>query len=354
MRILLMSTMSDLHRFFGLHHHYPAGEIAPAAEAGGETKFSTVDPGRAGSVAEALGAGDAAGPVVAHLTGTSAPMRGAADELRARSIPYLYSPMLPSVPSRLAAFAGRFGPDRGDAMEGVALASAIGAHAAGVLVSDEGSARFFRRKAGLPEGRIVTVPAPAAADELLAGRAPGYGNLALAFCDRLTPEWNVMRFLFAMEKINADAVVVAGGGNGAFARECAARAALNPRVTVYRYTTGGPASPSDEISGFVRRATIIVDPSLRGLGGGAVAALARRGIPGVVSADSVYLSPSAPGLFPFEPSSWELLNHAITSAFNAAAAGSPAGGGGDAASSEERNGQTARILRQLYRDAAGG
>ncbi len=321
--------------------------------------FTLVDPERRGSVAEALGAGGVAGPVVAHLTGSSALMRGVADELRSRSVPYLHSPMLPSIPSRLASLLGRSGPGAATA----AHALAIGAGAANVIIGEARSAGFLRARGGIPEERIETLRPPAVGEGLLSGRASGSGNLALAFCDAMTPEWNVMRFLFAMEKINADGVVVAGGADGAFARECEARAALNPRVSVFRYGAGRPPSLSDDIAGFVRRATVVVDPSLRALGGAAVAALAEQGVPGVVSAESVHLATAAPGLHPFEPSSWELLNHAITSAFNAAAAAASdarktaavgAAGPAPSGSPENINAETARCLERLYRRAAAG
>ncbi len=369
MHILLISVLPGIHDFFGLKHHYPIGVSLPAggfsctvltvSEPGGITTFIEIDPASHGSAGEILRTADVQGPAVAHLSGTSASMLRMADELLSRSVPIVYSPMLPSVPTRIASLAGGVTGVRTAAMKELELAGKIAGAAVRIVVDSPFMETCLRRRAGIPGAKILTVPGPAIPGRGVPGRGvPGngasaggtvFGNLAVAFCDAIAPEWNVMRFLFAMEKINADAVIAVGKSDTPYARECVARAALNNRVKFLFWEPGDARSQAGEVAAVMGRASVFVDPSIRGLGGAIVTAVAGAGMPSVISRKSVYASPAPDGIFPFEPTSWELLHYAITGAFNRAASG-PAERG--AVQAEDRNGETARILRQVYIQAA--
>jgi hypothetical protein len=359
--IFLISGRPEIHTFFRLKNHYPAG-ISREADPG--LTFTEIDLPAGDDPPDLRGLDEIAvgsGPVVAHLTGTSASMLAVAGALRSRSVPYVYSPSLPSVPSRPASLAAGMTGVKTAAVEDAALAGKIAEGSFSVIAGGGPEESFLRRRTGIPAGRLITLrgpsvqgPPPSTAAPAHGGAVPGttpFGNLAVAFCDQVAPEWNVMRFLFAMEKINADAVIVAGRNDTPGSRESLDRAKLNARVKFLWFEPGNPGKVSVEVSRLIGRASIVVDPSLRGLGGAIMSATAAAGLPSVVSRSSVHASGPDSGLFSFEPTSWELLNHALTSAFNRSVSGGPAAGTAPGAASDA---EVARVLTQVYSRAAGG
>ncbi len=372
MHILLISALPEVHGFFGLRHHYPVGGILPIAGtlaevdvtsatttvAGGDVvvSFTEVDPEQSGAFTSRTPPTPDGGPIIAHLSGTSISLLRVSDELRAAGIPFVYSPMIPSHPSGVARFAGWLSGHRSRAVRDFGIASEIAASAVKVVADSGFEEMALRRIAGIPANKMLIVPGTVSTDTTVQGSRSSsdeksFGNLAVAFCDEVAPEWNVLRFLFAMEKINADAVVVAVGSDTPYARECAKRAALNERVTFLWWERGNARRIAGEVSEAIGRASIVVDPSPGGLSGVIAREFAGSGIPSVVSRLSVTRTSPADGLFPFEPSSWELLNHAITCAFNVAAVGRPKRRATDDLA--DRNTETARMLRRLYQQAAG-
>jgi glycosyltransferase involved in cell wall biosynthesis len=231
----------------------------------------------------------------------------------------------------------------------------------------------------MPSGRLHRVEEPGASGTSgISGgafaRPPGasFANLAVTFCDTLTPEWNVLHLLAAMEKINAELVIVAGKTEGPYAEACAEQAATNPRVRFRMYEPGGFTAIAGEVGSLLARASIVVDPSIGGMGGGVVAAAADAGVPSVISRCSARVLPARTGadrvsgyhlaresVFTFEPTSWELLNHAVICAFNAAAgihagpaSGSASGPAVDLPDHPSRNAAIAGTQRELYRETA--
>lgn len=367
-RILLISDLPEVLELSGLGHHHPPVDAA----AGEGMTLTRIRAPREGPVDGLIAGTPGDGPIVAHLSGTSERMVRVAEGLAARGIPYLFSPMSPSLPTRgeraLSALAGV----KSEAVRDLETAEKIAARAAAVVLAEGAESKGSRRSPGGPGAKVYLVPSPALGTDVLpeapgdsaAGRGgPSFANLAVAFCDELAPEWNVLRLLLALERINADAVIVAGRSASPYAEECAARAASNPRVRIVAFGPGIAGDAAESARGFLRKASIVVDPSLRGLAGPVAEASARRGVPSVVSRLSVTaprpkdVPPPGAGPFAFEPTSWELLNHAITCAFNRAAE-SPSGPGDgqriDGAGADGRNTELAGILRGIYREVAAG
>jgi hypothetical protein len=371
-RILLISDLPEVLEPFGLAHHCP-----PAVGGVGEGMTVTrIRAPREGKVDGLIAGLPGEGPVVAHLTGSSDRTLRVAGSLLTLGIPYLFSPMLPSVPAPAERALAALGLHTGPAAKDLDTAGKIAAGAAAIVLAEDAASKYLRDSLGGPGAKVYVMPCPAFGRGVLAdavgGSAAGNGgrafaNLAVAYCDELAPEWNVFRLLLALERINADAVIVAGRSHTPYAEECAARAASNPRVRIVAFEPGSPADAAEGALDLLRKASIVVDPSLRGLSGAIVEAAAGRGIPSVVSRLSVVSKssvmaarpedvPASGGvLFAFEPTSWELLNHAITCAFNRAAeplpgAAGPAVEGDD----EERNAGIVGKLTGIYREVAAG
>jgi len=297
---------------------------------------------------------------LAHLTGTTPELLAAAGELAARSIPVVYSPMLGSavrLKNRQPGFMARWAPGGRAGMELLGVAEKIGGMADRVVAENSFMAEYLTDAARIRREKIVTVPvpapimgAPASGGKESGGE--GNGNLLVAFCDALTPEWNVLHVIFALEKINANAVIVTAGGDaaaaadGGYARTCRERAALNQNI---RWIAGEGGGDREEVPAALGSASIVVDPSPDGRSYAVVAAAVSAGIPAVVSRRSVCRLSMPDRVALFEPSSWELLNHAVTVAFNrsTAADGTPP----DPAISR---GDVAGRFREIYREVAAG
>lgn len=364
MQIVLVSTLPEVLGFLGLRHHHPG----PGGPADGLTILEA-DPPDERAVGGLLRVAGGTETTVFHLTGSSGHTARIAAELRTRSVPYIFSPMLPSLPGPfrrlLAVIPGVSAP------EDLRFARTIAASASAVVVTDDAAKEALARFAGVAGPAVHVVPPPAAAGSVLPapGDAPGgpsapraAGNLAVAFSDALTAEWNVLNFIFAMEKINADAVIVAGRSGEGYASACLERATSNPRMSVLAFDRGSVHSIAPDVAALLGKATIVVDPSRRGLAGALAGAAAAAGIPSVVSRSSIVAAGAGRSpVHTFEPTSWELLNHAITSAFNRAVARGPAGdrrpspeatAGGAGVAPADANRAIAASLGRLYREAA--
>jgi len=284
-------------------------------------------------------AGSPSGPAenftVVHLTGTTPGILDAAAGTHAASVPLVYSPMLDRAVAPgnrwsrgvISGIESGFEPGRRRGIEGMSLAGRIGAMATRVAVENEFMAGYLAEMAGIDRRKIVVVgmPPPGRATAASDGEERREGreaNLLVALCDDLTPEWNVLHLIFALEKINADAVIFSERAAGAYADSCRERAELNPRVKLI-VRSGGAADTDRETAAAIAdalcRATIAVDPSAEGLCYPFIASAAAAGLPAVISRRSVCRISMPDEVELFEPSSWELLNHAVTAAFNRSA-----------------------------------
>lgn len=325
-------------------------------------------PGGDGSAMTGGEASRETGPLVAHLVGVSPGLLEAARRFRESGVPIVYSPAPASVPGTLAGLAARLGLAASRAAAGHRMMREIAGMASILIAGSEGAARTIvkgvRLSAGAgasgggrrPEGTVRLLPSPPwlRPDPPAGGR----GNLVVGFCDRFDDGWNVLRFIQAMEKINADGAIVTAGEDGERAEECARKIGENPRLRVVHPEGGpgaGPGAPSDAAREAIAAAAVFVDPSTEGLAGSIAEAAAGAGAPAVISRRSVIAADRSTCLKTFEPSSWELLHHAITSALNLGSGegdgGSRSGGAGsDRPGAEEY----ARRLAGIYREAAGG
>jgi hypothetical protein len=309
------------------------------------------------------------GAAVVHITGTTAQMLEAAGRFHAASVPILYSPMLTSAAAtgnrwRRAIVGGigsGFDPGAGLASTQRSLANRIGSLATRVAAENEFIAGYLEDTAGIDGGKIVVVGVPPLDGSAAGTRRPEGGegldgNLLVAFCDELTPEWNVLHLIFALEKINADAVIVTGRAGGEYAQACLDRAGLNPRVKLIVHGDEGgtgDGGAAGSIGEALARAAVVVDPSADGLCYPPVAAAAAWGRGAVISRRSVCRL-SMPGEVElFEPSSWELLNHAITTAFNTQA-GTAAAGGGRGLGGGVSGAELVSKFREIYADIPRG
>ncbi len=308
-RVRFISGLPEVTGHAGSRHHNPAAPPEPP-------------PGPDGGFA------------VAHITGTSTEVLGAAGGLHAASVPIVYSPMLGRGVARgnrwsrgiISGFDSGLDPGGRGGAESLSQAGRIGELAVRVAAENEFMAGYLAEFAGIDRKKIVHVGMPPPGAQTVDFPTKGAereGNLLVALCDDLTPEWNVLHLVYALEKINADAVIVSTRAKGAYADSCRARAELNPRVKLIVPGTGrgGPdVGEGAAITAALERAAILVDPSTEGLCYPFIASGVAAGIPAVISRRSVCRLSMPAEVELFEPSSWELLNHAVTTAFNRAAA----------------------------------
>jgi len=313
--------------------------------------------------------GAAEGGTIAHLTGTTRGLLESAAELHAASVQIVYSPMLgAAVASRngwsgivesglesVFTRAGRAGTAQ------TSLARRIGRMATRVAAENEFMAGYLEEAAGIEREKIVTVEMPPLGNSLT--RIPGEenmplreGNLLVALCDDLIPDGNVLRLIFALEKINADAVIVTARAAGEYAQSCQERAEMNPRLKMIHRSgdgAGTDAGVADSVTEAMERATIVVDPSMDGICYPFVAAAVSTGIGAVISNRSSCRLSMSGGVELFEPSSWELLNHAMTTAFNRGADSGAASG--EASTVVNPSGaDIASTFRELYAEISRG